>query len=286
LTQFFDAVEKIVVVFGVVMREGQTLHAGHFRKLYRLIEAAVTPSAPFLQFLCRVLRVMDEQVCTVRQLHQPLIDLLAMLDVRTNYEHFPVSLDSETIRSTGMVVPLSGNNGCHTVGGSEVTAGISDLQELEIGTHVIQLHREVFGLHLNFENLPQICHCLVPAEGQERDFLRGIISRGKEWKALDVVPVKVRQRDDDLILLMADGAQVSAQVSQARARVNDRDAIRIGERDLQARGVAAEFLKTGVADRDGSTRTIKLQLHKIFFMRLSPQPAGIASLSVVLPDEA
>ena len=51
--------KKLVVVFGVVMREGQALHAGHFRKLHGLIEAAVSPSAPFLQFLGRVLRVMD-----------------------------------------------------------------------------------------------------------------------------------------------------------------------------------------------------------------------------------
>ncbi len=70
-------------------------------------------------------------------------------------------------------------------------AGISDLQELEIGSHLIQLHRKIFRLHLDFENLPQVVNCLIAAEGQERDFLPGIISRGKERKALDVVPVKV-----------------------------------------------------------------------------------------------
>jgi hypothetical protein len=32
---------------------------------------------------------------------------------------------------------------------------------------------------------------------------------------------------------------------------------------LQTRGVAAELLKTGIADRDGSPRTIKLELHRI-----------------------
>jgi hypothetical protein len=47
LTQFFDALKKVVVVFGVVVREGQLLHAGHFRKLHGLIEAAVSPSASF-----------------------------------------------------------------------------------------------------------------------------------------------------------------------------------------------------------------------------------------------
>jgi len=69
LTQFFDALEKLVVVVRVVMREGQALHVGHFRKLHGLIEAAVSPSAPFLQFLGRVLRVMDQQVRVARQLY-------------------------------------------------------------------------------------------------------------------------------------------------------------------------------------------------------------------------
>jgi hypothetical protein len=73
--------------------------------------------------------------------------------------------------------------------------------------------------------------------------------------------VKVRERDTDLLLLVADGAKVSAQISQSRAGVNDGDLVRIG--DLQARGVAAELLKTSIADGDGSPRTIKLKLHRI-----------------------
>src|SRR6267143_4894269 len=193
-----------------------------------------------------------------------------MLDIRANDEHFPISLNPETIRSAGMVMPLSRDYGFHIVDAGEVFAGISDLQELEVGAHVIQLHREIFGLHLDFENLPQIANCLVPAERQQRDFLPGIISRGKERKALDVVPVKVRERDNDLFLLVADGAKVSAQISQSRARVNDGDAVRIGKRDLQAGGVAAELLKTGIADGDGSPRTIKLKLHRTVFMNVSP----------------
>src|SRR5213592_1683900 len=191
-----------------------------------------------------------------------------MLDIRTNDEHFPVSLDPETVRSAGMVVSLSGDYSFYIVDASEVFAGISDLQELEIGPHVIQLHREIFGLHLDLENLPQITNCLVPAERQERDFLTGIISRSKEPEALDVVPVKVRERDTDLFLLVADGAKVSTQISQSRARVNDDDAVRIGERDLQAGGVTAESLKAGIADGDGSPRAIKLELHRIVFMKL------------------
>ena len=132
---------------------------------------------------------------------------------------------------------------------------------------MIQLHREIFNLHLDFENLPQIANRLVPAERQERDFLSGIISRAKERKALDVVPVKVREHDTDLFLLVADGEEISTQISQSRARVKDYDAVRIGERDLKAGGVAAELLKPGIADGDGSARTIKLQLHTTVFMK-------------------
>ena len=40
--------EKLVVVFGIVMRQGEAFHAGHFRNLHGLIETAVSPSAPFL----------------------------------------------------------------------------------------------------------------------------------------------------------------------------------------------------------------------------------------------
>src|SRR5437899_12466124 len=204
-----------------------------------------------------------------------------MLDIRANDDDFSISLDPETICSTGMVVPLSGDYGFHIVDAGKVFAGISDLQELEIGPHVIQLHWEIFRLHLDFENLPQIADGLVPAERQERDFLAGIISRGKERKALDVVPVKVAERDNDLFLLVADGEEVSAQISQSRARVDDGDAVGIGERDLQAGGIAAELLKTGIADGDGSARPVKLQLHTTVFRKVTPRLASSKALCLL-----
>ena len=87
-----------------------------------------------------------------------------MLDIRTNDQDFSISFNPETIRSDGMVVPLGGDYRFHIVDAAEVFAGIGNLQELEIGSHVIQLYREIFRLHLDFENLPQIADCLIPAE--------------------------------------------------------------------------------------------------------------------------
>src|SRR4029077_16040160 len=146
--------------------------------------------------------------------------------------------------------------------GGEMLAGIRDLQELEICPHVIQLDREILGLHLNLENLPQVVDGLAPAERQEGDFLAGIISRRKKRKALDVVPVKMRERDEHLLLLVTDGAKVFAQISQSRSRVDDSDAVRVGERDLQAGSVAAELLEPRIANGDGAARTVKLELHR------------------------
>src|SRR5205814_8684871 len=128
------------------------------------------------------------------------------------------------------------------------------------------LHREILVLHLKLQKFPQIGDCLIPAERQKRDFLAEIISRRKKRKALDVVPVKMGERDEELVLLVADGAEVFAQVSHSRARVNDGDAVRIGECDLQAGSVAAELLETGIADGDGSPRTVELELHRVVFI--------------------
>ena len=42
-SQFFDVLEKLVVVVRVVMREGQLLRAGHFRNLHGLIRSCCVP---------------------------------------------------------------------------------------------------------------------------------------------------------------------------------------------------------------------------------------------------
>ena len=261
LTQLFDAQKKLVVVLGIVMREGQALYASHFSNLHGLIKAAVAPTAPFLKFLGRVLRVMDQQVSAARQLHQSLINLLAMLNVGANDQHSAMSFDPKAMRATGVIVFLGGDQGFHIVDAAEVFAGVGDLQKLEIGSHLFQLHWEVFRLHLDLEDLPQMTNGLIPAKREERDFLTGIIGRGKERKALDVVPVKVRERDHDLFLLVPDGEEVAPQISQSRSSVNDGDAVGIGKRDLQTGRVTAELLETTITDGDGSPRAVKFELH-------------------------
>ena len=48
------------------------------------------------------------------------------------HKHFAVSLDPETRRCARMVMPLSGDYGCHIVDAGEVFAGISDCRNLKL----------------------------------------------------------------------------------------------------------------------------------------------------------
>src|SRR4029079_18656789 len=102
---------------------------------------------------------------------------------------------------------------------------------------------------------------LVAAEREDGDFLRRIVGRSKKGETLDVIPVKVSERDKQLVLMMPDRGQVSAEISQAGSGIDDRDAICIFKCDLKTGGVTAELLKAGITDRDGAADAVKLKLH-------------------------
>ena len=96
--------------------------------------------------------------------------------------------------------------------------------------------------------------------------MAGIISGSKEGKPLDVVPMKMSERDDDLILLVTDSPEVFTEISDSSTGVKDGNAVRIRERDLQAGSIAAELLETRIANRNRSPSTVELELHAIILV--------------------
>jgi hypothetical protein len=137
-------------------------------------------------------------------------------------------------------------------------AGIFDLHKFKFGPHLIQLHRKVLRLQGNLKDLPQIADALVPAKRENGDFLPGIIRRGEKGETLHVIPMKMSERDDELVfLLVADGAHVPAEIAKPSSGVNNMDTPRIRERDLKTGGVAAELLEASVTDWDGTAGTVK-----------------------------
>jgi hypothetical protein len=180
-----------------------------------------------------------------------------MFNIGANDQHFATALNSKAIRSTRVVVSLTGNFGFHIADAGEVFAGVFDLQKFKLGPHHVQLHRKVLRLHGDLEDFPQIADGLVPAERKHRKFLRGIIRRGEEGKTLEMIPMKVSERDDEQVLVVSNRAHVPAQIAKPGSSVNDGDIIRIRECDLKTGGVAAELLEASITDWDGTAGTVE-----------------------------
>ena len=87
---------------------------------------------------------------------------------------------------------------------------------------------------------------------------------------------------DDLFLLVADGEKVAPQIPQSRARIDDGDAVGVGECNLQTGGFTAELLETRIANGDRAACAVKFELHEIGLlesvgavMLLDEAPGGV-----------
>jgi hypothetical protein len=191
-----------------------------------------------------------------------------MLNIRANDQHLALALNPKSIRSAGVIEPLTGDFGFHIVDGGEVFARIFDLQKFKLGPHPVQLYRKVLRLQRNLKDFPQIADGLAPAERENRDFLLGIIRRSEKGETLDVIPMKVSERDVELLLVVSDREHVSTEIAEPRPGVNNGDTIYIHQSDLKAGGVAAELLEASIADWDGAAGTVKFYLHAELYRRI------------------
>jgi len=155
-------------------------------------------------------------------------------------------------------VPLTGDVGFHVVDtDGELFARIVNLQKFKLGPHLVQLHRKVLRLQGYLKDFSQIADGLVLAEREYRDFLLGIIRRSEERKTLEMIPMKVSERDDEQLLAVSDRAHVPAEIAKPSSGVNNGDTICICKRDLKAGGVAAELLEASITNWDGAADTVK-----------------------------
>jgi hypothetical protein len=100
----------------------------------------------------------------------------------------------------------------------------------------------------HLKDLTQIANGLALTERENRDFLLGIIRRREKWETLQVIPMEMSERDDELVLVMSDGTHVPAEIAKPGSGVNNGDTICIRRRDLKAGGVATELLKASFTD--------------------------------------
>src|ERR1043166_21182 len=126
-----------------------------------------------------------------------------MPNIGANAQLRTSALEPKTLRAPWMSVPTAGKGGFHIVDAGEMFAGVFDLQKFELSAHAVQLHGKILGLERDLKNLPQITDALA-AECENRDFLLGIVRRSEEGEPLHVIPMEMRERDDQPALRMPD----------------------------------------------------------------------------------
>src|SRR5215471_5004815 len=144
-----------------------------------------------------------------------------MLDIGAEDQHLPVSFESVPIRAARMIMPIGGHVDDGIVDTGEMLAGLIDLQEFKGSTHTIELDREILDLHLHFKNLPEVANGPALAQSENHDVLGNIIGGRKEGKALNIVPVKIGEGDCDLLLPVAHGEQILAEIPDPSTSVNN-----------------------------------------------------------------
>lgn len=253
--------QECIIVIRVVVRDRQHFYTGHFSHLQRLFVAAVPPASPAFQLGAGVLRFVNQQIRALGKLDDVAIDIVAMLDIRANDQNFSLPFHAQAVRAAGMVVPVGGDFGERAMVAVKIFAIFIEVQKFKAGAHAIQSYRKIFRLHCGGKNSSQIRDLTASAERENIDFLARIERRRKERKALNMIPMKVRETNENFILVMPGGDKRFAQISDAGSGVDDRDPSRIRKADLETRGVPAKFLKFGITNRDRAAGSVKFNFH-------------------------
>lgn len=252
------AQEKSIVVVRVVVKECQPLHACPLCHLNRLLPTAVSPTLFLGQFLGCVLGVVDEQIGVAGQCDYIRVDPpVHVLNVRAVNERRGFFRDAVAV-SFPRVIVLGGEN--VDVARRRESRDLR-LPEHHRRSHLFERHGKVVLLHLGLEGAGEAGGPSRPPVHGDGEMTSGVVRRLEEGEPLDVIPVCVRESDEDVIVLL-DGLrqEIVPQLAQARACIEDGDAA-VLESQEQAGGVAAEFRKVLLRNGDGPSRSIKSDLH-------------------------
>ena len=103
--------------------------------------------------------------------------------------------------------------------------------------------------------------------------IAGKVGGNKEWESLDVVPVRVRDKEVNLAMLLAIADEGCAQVSDSGTGVEDDHLI--ADVDLEAGGIATvpdvlwsryRYGSTGAPECDTPSRSIQLGVKSLLFL--------------------
>ena len=117
-------------------------------------------------------------------------------------------------------------------------------KELEVGSHIAELHREILALHGHGKDAFQIIDRPVTAQREHRDLPTLDVGRFKEWKSLNVIPVEMSESDDDGSITQGIVPHdVASQLPYSSPCVDDADIRRVVRSNHNAAGTSAELVE-------------------------------------------
>ena len=208
----------------VVMEKDKFFSAAFHDHVDGFAPVAVSPTL-FARgiFFRKILRVVNEQVGTFSQLADALIKHgIARLVVRGVNNDLAFSFHAEAQAALRMVEP-------HGLDGTAFKLGAAfvDSTELAMRGHITHVDREIWVGHLLFKSLLQATGAAGRVKNERA--LAIVIQRREKRDALDVVPVKVREKNvrvDGMAVLSISSVllgKLFAQVAESSAAIKNVD---------------------------------------------------------------
>src|SRR5581483_2121475 len=256
-----------VGVVGIVVEEHQFAGAAFHDNIDGLSPVAMAPAALFrVIFLGQILGVVDEDVSAFSQLADAAVeDRVAGLVVGGVHQGARSGLQAEAEAALGMIQP-HGLNGAVV----ERNFGFAERAELSAGGHLAHVHGKIGIGHLLLEGALQTA--VAAGCVKEEPIVRVVVQRPEKGDALNVVPVKVGDKNMRLDGAGAEFAQqVLAEISKAGAAVEDVE-MPVNPH-LNAGGVAPVAHVFRLRSRSRAPHSPELNVHGCLFTPTRPNPA-------------
>src|SRR5581483_9462045 len=180
-----------VGVVGIVMIENQFLRAAFHHDIYSFAPVGMSPASAASGILLRqILGIVDQNVGAFRKLAYSLVESgIARLIIGGIHHYTLFSLNAKSQASLGMIEPCR----LDTDAVLHVETAVLDIAEIAPSPHLVEIYREIWRGHL-------VRHYLLkasrPARGMKEELALGaLIERAEKGHPLDVVPVKMRDKD-------------------------------------------------------------------------------------------
>src|SRR5216683_192908 len=255
-----DLVDYNVGVVGIVVEEHKLFRAAFHDDIDRLAPVAVAPATFFGSiFFRQVLGVVDQHIRSLGQLADALIEgCVPRFIVSGVNQHAIFGFHPEAHAALRVIEP----RGLNLDSVFQVQPATIDVVKLLLRLHLAEIDGEVGGGHLLVHYLLQAADA---ARAMKKKLAVGtVIQWTKEWNALDVVPVKVRNEDvsgQGELLLSKFVLQLLPQNAKAGATI--KNVKLFADAHLDAGGIAAIAHVFRLRGRRGTTHAPKLDSHRL-----------------------